>query len=120
MRLSKSSAIRSRFFVLASGEVTAHRWRAAEVRWEVRWRKLRDLEKSPEIGDRIVAGEEVFARVFSPSVLISFQLFVKSNGLRVAHLLRPIEKTTSANIKGDAPDQTEPNLKELKKVFHLL
>ena len=65
-----------------------------------------DLEKSPEIGDRIVAG----ARVFSPSVLISFHFIcsLKSCGLRVAHLTRPIEKSTSANIKGDAPEQTEP------------
>lgn len=57
-----------------------------------------DLERNLEIGARIFAGEEVFARVFAVRS-ISFRLplqfwLLKWGGLIKAHLVRPIEKTT--------------------------
>lgn len=70
-----------------------------------------DLDKNLETGDRIFAGEEVFARVFAVRS-ISFHLplqflLVELNGLLVAHLMRPMEMT-SVNKKRD---RTEPILK---------
>lgn len=62
-----------------------------------------DLDTNLEIGDRIFAGEEVFARAFAvrSSFHLQLQFFCTSNwnGLLVAHLVRPMETTTSVDQK---------------------
>ncbi|KAH0915768.1 hypothetical protein HID58_030214 [Brassica napus] len=86
--LSNSSAIRSSFFVLVSGDATAHRWRVAAVKGVARWRKRMDLDKNLEIGDRIFAGEWCLLGLsLSVRVFICSCSFCSSNwnGLLVAH-----------------------------------